>query len=132
MLRTGSHSTRWMLGLSVVSAALAIGVSFLDREGVVPAPLRPAMVLVPVVPLVLFFLRIARWLRELDELERMIHHEAMLVQFGATGILIMSYGMLAKAGLVPNPTVAQVFPFLWLAIFVFWCVGLIVVRRKYR
>lgn len=132
MSRTGSHYTRWMLGLSVVSAGLAIGVSFLERANLVPVPLRPIVVLVPVVPLVLFFFRIAGWLRDLDELERMIHHEAMLVQFGATGLLIMSYGMLAKAGLVPNPTVAQAFPFLWLAIFVFWSVGLVVVRRKYR
>lgn len=132
MRPTTSRYTRSVLGLAMVSAGLALAVSALDHWGALPTGLRPVVVLIPVVPLVFFFFRIARWLRDLDELERMIHHEAILVQFGATGILVMSYGMLAKAGLVPDFRVSQVFPFLWLAIFVFWSLGLVVVRRKYR
>ena len=59
MPRTGSHYTRWMLGLAIASASLAIAVSFVERAGVTPAALRPIVVLVPVVPLVFFFFRIA-------------------------------------------------------------------------
>ncbi len=132
MRSTNSRYTRSVLGLAIISAGLALGVSALDRWWALPTTLRPIVVLIPVVPLVLFLFRIARWLRDLDELERMIHHEAILVQFGATGILVMSYGMVAKAGLVPDFRASQVFPFLWFAIFVFWCLGLVLVRRKYR
>jgi hypothetical protein len=62
----------------------------------------------------------------------MIHLEAMVIQFSATGILVMSYGMLARVGAVPNLTATQVYPILWIALFVFWSVGLVMVRRKYQ
>ena len=71
-------------------------------------------------------------IRTLDELQRMIHLEAMVIQFAATGILVMSYGMLAKAGAVPNVSATTAFPVLWMAIFGFWCLGILWVRRKYQ
>ncbi len=126
-----SHSGP-IIGLSLMSAFLAVGVAFADRTAVVPGGLRPLLAILPVVPLVIFFARIAKWLRSLDELERMIHLEAMVIQFGLMGILVMSYGMLARAGSVPNVPATTAFPFLWLTQFGFWSVGIAWVRRKYR
>ncbi len=121
-----------MIGLSLLSAGMAIGVAWLDRAGVIPAPMRPAASLAPVGPLVVFFVGIIRWIRGLDELERMIHLEALVVQFAATGILVMSYGMLARAALVPNLRATQAFPALWVGLFLFWSLGILLVRRKYQ
>jgi len=131
MTSSASYSKR-MMGLATLSAMLALGVAYLNRAGLVPSGLRPVAALVPVLPLVGFFVGVARWLRTLDEMQRLIHHEALMVQFGATGILIMGYGMLAKFGVVPNVTAGTAYPFLWLAIFGFWYAGLLIVRRKYR
>lgn len=129
--RKSSHSGP-MIGLSLMSAVLAVVVALADRTAVVPGGIRPVLAILPVVPLVAFFGRIALWLRSLDELERMIHLEAMVIQFGLTGILVMSYGMLARAGAVPNVLATTAFPFLWLALFGFWAVGIVWVRRKYQ
>ena len=121
-----------MIGLSLMSAFLALAVALADRMVAVPGGLRPVLAILPVVPLIAFFGRMAKWLRSLDELERMIHLEAMVTQFGLTGILVMSYGMLARAGAVPNLMATTAFPFLWLAQFGFWSVGVALVRRKYQ
>lgn len=129
--KKSSHSGA-MIGLSLMSAVLAVLVALADRTGLVPGGLRPVLAVLPVLPPLAFFGRIARWLRSLDELERMIHLEAMVIQFGLTGILVMTYGMLARAGAVPNVLATTAFPFLWLALFAFWSVGIVWVRRKYQ
>ena len=112
---TASHSAR-MIRLSLWSAGLAIAVSAADRAG------RHAG----------FFVRITRWLRSLNELQRAIHLEAMVTQVAATGILVMSYGMLARSGAVPIVSATTAFPVLWVAMFCFWSVGIVWVRRKYQ
>jgi hypothetical protein len=121
-----------LMALAALSSVCAIAVSSMDRAGWLPGAVRPVAALIPIVPLVAFFVGIARWLGRLDELQRMIHLEAMVIQFSATGILVMSYGMLARVGAVPNLTATQVYPILWIALFVFWSVGLVMVRRKYQ
>lgn len=128
---TTSHSAR-MIGLSLWSAGLAIAVSVVDRAGWLAGPVRPIVALVPVVPLIAFVVRIARWLRSLDEPQRMIHLEAMVIQFAATGILVMGYGMLAKSGAVPNVLATTAFPILWLAMFCYWSARIVWVRREYQ
>ncbi len=128
---TASHSAR-MIRLSLWSAGLAIAGSAADRAGRLAGSVRPIVALVPVVPLIAFFVRITRWLRSLNELQRAIHLEAMVTQFAATGILVMSYGMLARSGAVPNVSATTAFPVLWVAMLCFWSVGIVWVRRKYQ
>lgn len=115
----------------VASAALAILSGVLRREHLVPAGLLWAVALLPVLPMVGFFVAMARWLRRIDEMQRLIYLEALLVQFAGMAILVMAYGMLAKVGAVPDLTMADAASYLWIAIFVFWAVGLVIVRRKY-
>jgi hypothetical protein len=121
-----------MVRLALVSALLAIGVSFANRVEGLPGAARGALALIPVVPLVAFFFKVVAWLDSLDELQRRIHLEAMLLQFSATGILVMGYGMLARVDAVPNFPVTTVYPWLWVAMFVFWAGGIGLVRRKYE
>jgi hypothetical protein len=128
---SNGHSWR-LIRISLVSAALAILVSFLERGGVVPRLLSGPVALLPVVPLVVFFVRLTAWLDSMDELQRRIHLEAMVLQFAATGVLVMGYGMLAKSGVVPNYPATLLFPWLWIAMFLLWAGGIVWVRRRYR
>jgi hypothetical protein len=104
----------------------------LERGGVVPRLLSGPVALLPVVPLVVFFVRLTAWLDSMDELQRRIHLEAMVLQFAATGVLVMGYGMLAKSGVVPNYPATLLFPWLWIAMFLLWAGGIVWVRRRYR
>jgi len=121
-----------VLGLALLSAVLTVGVAILGRPVELPGWAQAGLATIPLVPLVGMFFGIARWIAELDELQRLIHLEAFVFQFGATGILVMGYGMLARAGIVADLPTSRVYPFLWLAIFGFWAVGRSLVRRKYR
>ena len=117
---------------ALVSGVLAIAVALLRRHDLIPAPLALVAALVPLVPLILFMVSIIRMIRSLDELQRLIHLEAMMLQFGASGIAVMGYGMLARAGFVPNVTFMEAYAVLWAGPFVFWAIGLVIVRRRYR
>lgn len=123
------HAWR-LIRLSLISALLALAVPLLRGDGM-PAWLEALAALVPVIPLVILFFRFAHWIRSLDEMLRLMYLEALVVQFGATGVLIMSYGALARAGTVPDLPASQLYPFAWVAIFCFWALGLAIVRRKY-
>lgn len=120
------------IGFAVLSAVLITAVAMLGRAGLIPRELRAVAGLVPNIPLVFWYLGISRWLKEIDELERMIHLEALMVQFALTGIAVMSYGTLARLGVLPDFRVTDAFPYVWLGMFGFWYLGFLAVRRKYR
>ena len=121
-----------VLGLALLSAVLTVAVAFVGREAEPTGVIRAVLAVIPLIPLVAMFFGIARWIESLDELQRLIHLEAFVFQFGGTGLLIMGYGTLAHAGVVPDLSVSRVYPILWLAVFGFWALGLFLVRRKYR
>lgn len=121
-----------ILGFALLSAALTVAGSFVDRATSLPAGVRLLVAGAPLVPLVAMFFGIARWIEALDELQRLVHLEAFVFQFGATGLLVMGYGMLARAAIVPDLPASRLYPFLWLSVFGFWAIGLSLVRRRYR
>jgi len=121
-----------VVGLALLSAVLTVAVAWVDRLVELPGAVHIALTVLPLVPLAAMFFGIARWIEALDELQRLIHLEAFVFQFSATGLLVMGYGSLARAGVLPDLPVSGVFPGLWLAVFVFWALGLALVRRKYR
>lgn len=124
------HAWR-LIWLSLVSAVLAVVGSLVARLEAAPLWLDVPLALAPVVPLVAFFFGFASWIRSLDEMLRLMYLEALVVQFGGTGLLIMGYGALARSGAVPDLPASKLYPFAWLAIFCFWALGLAIVRRKY-
>src|SRR5690349_13389770 len=127
-LSASARRQSWLaIVYALVSGVLAIAVALLRRHDLIPAPLALVAALVPLVPLVLFMLSIIRMIRSLDELQRLIHREAMMLQFGASGIAVMGYGMLARAGFVPNVTFMEAYAVLWAGPFVFWAIGLVIV-----
>lgn len=79
-----------------------------------------------------YFLALTKWVRSLDEMQRIIQFEALLIQFGVTALFVMGYGLLAEGGAVPNPPVGHLWPWIWVLLFLSWSVGQTIVRRKYR
>lgn len=129
---TPNRYTRRLLLLALLCAVLAIAVGLARRQGLIPPSLRWAAALLPVVPMAGYFVGLGRWLKSLDELQRLIQLEALLVQFGLTGVVVMGYGLLAKFAVVPNTGIAEFWPWLWLVLFFSWALGQLIVRRKYR
>ncbi len=117
---------------AIASAVLTVVVSALRKAGLIPPALRGIVALLPVVPMVGFFLGMRRYLKSIDEMQRLMHLEALFFQFGATAVLVMAYGALAKAGVLPDLTAAQAASYVWTGTFFLWGVGLLVVRRKYE
>ena len=124
--------TWWLLGWALLAALVAVAASFLNRSGVIPRPGRAVIALLPVLPMVGYFLSLTRWLRSLDEMQRLIQLEALLIQFGVTALFIMGYGLLADSGAIPNTPVGRLWPWIWMVLFVSWSLGQAIVWRKYR
>ena len=120
-----------LLGYALLSAALAIGVALARDHGLVPPSLRWLGALLPVAPILGYFLGLRSWIRSLDELQRLIQLEALFIQFAVTAVLIMAYGALAEVHVVPDLTASRVWPWLWLTLFASWALGQAVIRRKY-
>ena len=118
--------------LSLLCAALAILMGLARRAELIPDSLRWLAAIIPVIPLVWYFLGLGQWLKSLDELQRLIQLEALQIQFGLTGIFIILYGSLAKFGVVPDSVVSEAWPWFWLVLFFSWALGQLLVRRKYR
>lgn len=122
---------RRLLVLALLCGALALVVGIARREGLIPPSLRWATALLPVLPMVGYFVGLRQWLQTLDELQRLIQLEALFVQFGLSSIFVMAYGLLARFGVLPDTPIGKFWPWLWLVMFVSWSVGQLIVRRKY-
>jgi len=129
---TSAQFTRRSLFLALLCALLALIVGLARRQGLIPGSLRWLAALLPVLPMIWYFLGFREWLRSVDELQRQILLEGLLVQFGITGIVVMGWGSLAKFRVVPDWPISEVWAWLWCVIFFGWAVGQLIVRRKYR
>jgi hypothetical protein len=118
----------WALGSAVLTILLAI----LRRAGLIPDSLKAVTALIPVAVMIGFFVGMARYLRSIDELQRLIHLEALLFQFGATALLVMAYGSLAHVGALPDLSISDAMSGVWIGTFLMYGVGLVLVRRKYQ
>jgi hypothetical protein len=132
MLCTPNRFTWQLLGWGLLSALLSLASGLLHRSGLDLGALRWVVALLPVLPMVGYFLALTKWVRSLDEMQRLIQFEALLIQFGVTALFVMGYGLLADSGALPNTPVGDLWPWLWLLLFLSWSLGQAIVRRRYR
>ncbi len=132
MLCKPNRFTWHLLGWALLSALLALVGAVLKRRHLDLGGLRGAVALLPVLPMVGYFLALTKWVRSLDEMQRLIQFEALLIQFGITALFVMGYGVLAEGGAVPNTPVGSLWPWIWLLLFFSWALGQLIVRRRYR
>jgi hypothetical protein len=81
----------------------------------------------PVLPAIAAMVAFVRFLRTMDELQRRIHFEALVIAFAAAILITFSYGFLETAGL---PAI----PWIWIApmMIVLWGVTAGIGRRGVR
>lgn len=67
-------------------------------------------------------------IRRLDELQYRIQLEALAFAFAASAVTIVAWGSMTKAGWPPIRWGADT----WIVMLLFWAVGLLLARRRYR
>lgn len=124
---------RRLIVLPLASGFLAVLVAYvLRKREQLPAFLRFGLALAPILPMAVALVLFHKSIEQLDELQRRIGFEASLFGFLATALLVLAYGMFAKAELLPDLSVAHAWPFLWILMWLLWAGALGLVRRRYR
>ncbi len=121
-----------MIWWALASAALTIVMAIVRKTVTLPPAAQIVSALLPVVVMVGFFVGMVRYLRSLDELQRLIHLEALLFQFAGTALLVMAYGSLAGIAVVRTLSVSDAMSMIWIGTFLLYGLGLFVVGRRYR
>lgn len=68
-----------------------------------------------------------RFLKGVDELQRLIHMQAFIIGITGSGAILLSYSLLTFAGLVSGEMTWMVWSLLW----IFYSIGYRVVSKKY-
>jgi hypothetical protein len=96
-------------------------------EGNPGSPWRVAVALTPMIPGIFIAVGIAQAIQKLDEMERLILLEGMAISFAGTFVLVISMGLMGKAGVeqLNGSYIALFMALLWL-------IGKLWGHRKYQ
>jgi len=120
--------------MPVVPTAIWVGSYLialaLEKYLALPTTLQIAVALIPVAPFVFFVQRFIAHLRNLDELHRRVHFEALAFAFPLAILLLMTLGLLERGHLVSAEkwSYRQV----WYYLPLFYLVGITISWRRYR
>ena len=114
-------------GIAMVTYGIAIIVVFTIINRYPAAPWRFVLVLAPIIPGGFGLWAYVRFLRDVDELQRRIHQEAIVWGFGGTLLLTFAYGLLQVVGL---PTLNWMYVLSLMT--TLWGIGLSVATRRYQ
>lgn len=114
------------LALAVYAIMLAISLRLL-AHGLEDQATRVAVSLLPMIPAAFLCWVVLRQFRRLDEMQRKLQFEALVLSFAGTALVTVGYGFLENAGF-PRLSMFAVLPLMC----AFWMVGLAVGRLRYR
>lgn len=123
--RTGSGL---YLASALSGASIVAGVWLSRHLGPDGGAIRVAAALLPLPFLVWLISTILRYARELDELERRLHLDALVIAAGGTTVLTLVIGSLQHAGLLGRWSWDGV----WLVLIACYLVGFAIAARRYR
>jgi hypothetical protein len=89
--------------------------------------LRVPVALLPALGAVLLLIPIVRYVRAMDEFERRVQFEAIVLAFAATAVTTFTYGFLENVGF---PQLNWMW--VWPVMSAFWIAGRIIAVRRYR
>jgi drug/metabolite transporter (DMT)-like permease len=114
-------------GACLAWAVLYTGGALLIRKGLLPAgPLPWVVAALPTVAALFLLAAYARFLREADELQRLIQLNALALGFGGGYFAIIGYNLFERLGAPPlQGDLAVVMPFLYV-------IGMVVGWKRYR
>ena len=93
-------------------------------------PLKVAVALMPVIPFGFFVRRFFLHLRNLDELHRRVHFEALAIAFPLAILLLMTLGLLDRADVLAPEKWS--YREVWFYLPLFYLIGLAISWRRYR
>jgi drug/metabolite transporter (DMT)-like permease len=127
-----SRSNFWGLAIAILwGISYLIGRGALDKElQLQPTWLRVAAALLPVGPAALFLWAIISHVRSLDEMQRRIHLEALVIAYPLTILLLMTLGLMELATGLPKEDLS--YRHVWVALPIFYFLGLALSWRRYK
>lgn len=115
--------------VSIIAAtAIDISASYLLDHINLSQPVRIAVALLPLPGCVALLVVILQGVRSLDEFQKRVHFEAVVVSFLATAVAVFVYGYLQKAHATGSLNMGLV----WLFMLVFYAIGYFVAVRHYQ
>jgi hypothetical protein len=132
MKQNVAKTTRREYG-TLLAAMAWIVIYFIARAGLGAnewtVEVRIALALLPVLPFAFFLWSFVNGVRSMDELERRIHLEALVIAFPLMTLLLMTLGLLELA-IELNPADWS-YRYIWVFAPLFYFIGLAVARRRY-
>ena len=113
--------------VAMIAYAVAVVVSSVLLASLPPGLLRTLCALIPIAPMIIVAVTVIRQVRELDELARAVHLEALAIAFVGTALITFSYGFLETAGF---PRLSMFF--VWPLLASLWALGTCIGWRRYR
>ena len=122
---TGSTSS---ILIALLAAAIDIGASLMLRYLDLGPISRIAVALLPVPANLGLIVNIVRSVRRLDDFQKRVHFEAVVIAFLSTALAVLTYGFLEKADAVGPMNMVVVAGFMG----IFYAFGYHVAARHYR
>lgn len=107
-----------------------LGARFALEELELAPWLRVVVALFPIVPTAFFLLLMIANIRDLDELQRRVHLEALAIAFPLAVLLLWTLGLLQLA--VDLPIEDWSYRHVWAYLPLFYAIGLVIARRRYQ
>jgi hypothetical protein len=118
---------RDMLGAGIVYIAAVLGASLAIKGLAPPQWVAALLALAPIAPALLMLSAQLRHMRTLDEFQRRVQSEAVLIAAGLTAFATLAYGQLEDMAGFPDISMMWVFPALCVA----WSIAKLFVQRRY-
>jgi len=121
----------WMQVAMILVSVFLVGSILVFRSVELGTTARFGVVVLAAAPMVAWVIGFKRWLRTIDELERLIQLQSMGVALGSSTLLILGYGLMVQAELVSSGPRSGSWLYLWAWMFAAWSVSQAVIRRRY-
>jgi hypothetical protein len=133
-MKQNSDSLCEKVEMPVLPTALWVGswlvALALQKYFVLPTALQVAVALIPVAPFVFFVQRFIAYLRNLDELHRRVHFEALAFAFPVVMLFLMTLGLLERGHLLSAENWS--YRHVWFYLPFFYLIGIAISWRRYR
>ena len=113
--------------VAMIAYVAAVIISSVLLASLPPGSLRTLSALIPIAPMIVVAITVIRQVRQLDELARAVHLEALAIAFVGTALITFSYGFLETAGF---PRLSMFF--VWPLLASLWALGTCIGWRRYR
>jgi hypothetical protein len=108
--------------------AFIIGGALVMRSFDPPQWMRVVLALAPLAPVALILRAVLVFIKSVDEFQRRLHMEAILITSGLTAFGTFAYGLLEEWADLPHLSVMWILPAMMLA----WGAALWLIRRRYK